>query len=98
MRATSPLNLDAGMSTTSRSAWIPLRIRVRKSAIGSLTDMFCLPARLGHAGDVALMCLLAQADAAQSELAEVRARAAALAAAVVLPCLVLLGALRALPL
>src|SRR4051794_10545481 len=97
MRATSPLNLDAGMSTTSRSAWIPLRMRVRKSAIGSLTDI-CLPARLGHARDVALVRLLAQADAAQPELAEVRARAAALAAAVVLPCLVLLGALRAHPL
>src|SRR5918992_752601 len=91
MRAISTLKREAGMSTSSRSDEIPLRIRVRKSAIGSVIDMLrkLLPARLGQAGDVALVGHLAQADPAQAELAEVRARPAAAAAAVVLACLVL---------
>src|SRR3712207_5818805 len=92
MRAISTLKREAGMSTSSRSELIPLRIRVRKSAIGSVIDIarLPLPARLGEAGDVALVGHLAQADTAQAELAEVRARPAAAAAAVVLAGLVLL--------
>src|SRR5918999_4702657 len=90
MRAISTLKREAGMSTSSRSEEIPLRIRVRKSAIGSVIDMASLPARLRESGDVALVGHLAQADPAQAELAEVRARAAAAAATVVLACLVLL--------
>ena len=29
------------MSTVSCAAWIPLRMRVRKSAMGSVIDRFC---------------------------------------------------------
>src|SRR3954451_20600036 len=54
---------------------IPLRIRVRKSAIGSVIDMARSPTRLGHAGDHALGRQLAQAQAADPELAIHRARA-----------------------
>src|SRR5688572_10446847 len=61
---------------------IPLRMRVRKSAMGSVMLMrAALPARLGHARDVALVRELAQADAAEPELLVDGARAAALAAA-----------------
>src|SRR5690349_6671134 len=73
------------MSTVVCDAWIPLRIRVRKSATGSVMDMLSdLPARLRHAGDVAVVRELAQADAADPELAEHGTRAAAAAAAGVL--------------
>src|SRR6478752_605264 len=76
------------MSTVVCDAWIPLRIRVRKSAIGSVIDML-LPAALRHAGDVAVVRELAQADTADPELAEHGTRAAAAAAAGVLARLVL---------
>src|SRR3954464_9928938 len=79
------------MSTASWSAWRPLRMRVRKSAIGSVIDM-ALPARLRESGDVALVGHLAQADPAQAELAEVRARATAPLAAIVVTGLVFGGA------
>src|SRR5690242_7899073 len=72
-----------------------LRTRVRKSATGSVMDMLerlLLPAALGHAGDVSVVRELAQADAAQAELAEHGARAAAAAAARVRAGLVLGGA------
>src|ERR671921_2517879 len=69
-----------------------LRTRVRKSATGSVIDMVRLPAALRHAGDVAVVRELAQADPAQAELAEDGARAAAAAAARVLAGLVLGGA------
>src|SRR5262245_29117763 len=97
MRAISALKFEAGISTSSRSACRPLRMRVRKSATGSVIDMG-LPARLREAGDHALMRDLAHADAAQPELAQIRARAAAPLAAVVVPCLVLGSALLADPL
>src|SRR3954468_12729157 len=93
MRAISRLSLDAGISTVSWAAMIPLRIRVRKSAMGSVIDMG-LPARLRHAGDEALMRQLAQAEAAQAELAVDRARAPAPTAARMLARLVLGRALR----
>src|SRR2546423_12021983 len=76
------------MSTSSWSARRPLRMRVRKSAIGSVIDML-LPARLRESGDVALVGHLAQADPAEAELAEVGARAAAPLAAIVVAGLVL---------
>src|ERR687890_2309778 len=97
MRAISALKFDAGISTSSRSACRPLRIRVRKSATGSVIDMR-LPARLREAGDHALVGDLAQADAAEPELAQVRAWAAATLAAVVVPRLILRPALLADPL
>src|SRR5215212_795818 len=84
MRAISAFSREDGMTTSSWAAWMPLRIRVRKSAMGSLTAMRS-PARLRHAGDEALMRELAQADAAQPELAVDRTRAPAAAAAAVRP-------------
>src|SRR3954469_22248653 len=88
IRAISFLSFEAGMSTVSLLACAPLRSRVRKSATGSVIDMRS-PARLRHAGDVALVRELAQADPAQAELAEHGAGAAAAPAARVLPGLVL---------
>src|SRR5690349_7303891 len=59
-------------------------MRVRKSAIGSVIDIALdLPARLLDARDQTLVRDVAQADPAQAELAEVRARATAPLAAVV---------------
>jgi hypothetical protein len=54
------------MSTVSWSALLALRMRVSMSAIGSVCR---LPARFRHAGDRALVRELAQADAAEAELA-----------------------------
>src|SRR3954447_14177394 len=68
MRAISAFSREFGTMTSSWAAWMPLRIRVRKSAMGSVIDM-ALPARLRHAGDEALVRELAQADAADAELA-----------------------------
>src|SRR5438309_2145167 len=69
------LSFDDGMSTFSCSARLALRMRVRKSAIGSLS--MGLPARLDHAGHLALERELAEADAARLELAQVPAGAVA---------------------
>src|SRR3954449_13016769 len=90
MRARSALNLEAGITASSWSAVSAFRIRVRKSAIGSVC--IGLPARLRESGDVALVGHLAQADAAEPELAQVRARATAALAAVVVAGLELRGA------
>src|SRR5436190_6084985 len=92
MRASSILNREAGISTSSWSATIPFLIRVRKSAIGSVIDirLRSLPARLRESRHVAVVGHLAQADAAEAELAEVRAWPSAALAAVVLPGLELL--------
>src|SRR5919206_3377110 len=84
MRAISRLRRLDGMSTVSWAAMIALRMRVRKSATGSVIDMRS-PARLRHARDESLVGQLAQADAAQAELAVHGARAAAAPAARVLP-------------
>src|SRR4051794_17966953 len=97
MRATSTLSFEDGTSTVSWAAVMPLRMRVRKSAMGSVIDMRS-PARLRHAGDVAVVRELAQADPAQAELAVHGARAATAAAPRVLAGLVLGGALLAHPL
>src|SRR5215216_4073618 len=94
IRAMSRLRRLAGTSTVSCAAMIPLRMRVRKSATGSVM-LIASPAALGHAGDVALVSELTQADAAQAELAVHRARAAAAPAARVGPRLVLRRALHA---
>src|SRR3954466_10938475 len=76
MRAISRLSRLEGISTVSCAAMMPLRIRVRKSAMGSVIDMR-LPTRLRHAGDEAVVRQLAKAQAAQAELAVDRARATA---------------------
>src|SRR5215207_4689176 len=99
MRAHSTLSLDDGMSTVSWAAWIALRIRVRKSAMGSVLALkgclrskrLGLPGGLGHAGDEAVVRHLAQADPAQAELAVHGAGTAAAAAPAVLPGLELRG-------
>src|SRR4051794_22043732 len=88
MRAISRLSLLDGMTTSSWAAWIPLRMRVRKSAMGSVIDMRS-PARLRHAGDEPVVRELAQADPAHAELAVDGTRAAAAAAARGIPGLVL---------
>src|ERR671910_2829408 len=88
MRAISAFSREAGISTSSCAAWMPLRIRVRKSAMGSVIDMRS-PARLRHAGDEAVVRELAQAHTAEAELAVDGARAAAAPAARVGPGLVL---------
>src|SRR3954470_2218284 len=97
MRASSRLRPDDGMSTVSCAAVMALRIRVRKSAMGSVIDMV-LPAALGHPGDEALVGELAQADPADAELAVHGPRTAAAAAAGVLPGLELRRARLAHPL
>src|SRR5256885_2268066 len=99
MRAMSPLMRDAGMSTRVCLAVTALRIRVSISAMGSVIFPLStinsqlsasgLPAALGDACDVALERELAEAQAAQRELAHVGARTAAQAAAVAQPDLVL---------
>src|SRR3954453_1843598 len=91
MRAISRLRPDDGMSTVSWAAVIALRIRVRKSAMGSVSDMR-LPAALRHAGDEAVVGEAAQADPAEAELAVHAARAPALAAPGVLTGLELAAA------
>src|SRR3954467_13466859 len=88
MRAMSRLSPLAGISTVWWAAMIPLRMRVRKSATGSVIDMGS-PARLRHAGDVAVVRGRAQAHGAQPELAVHRPRPAAAAAARMGPRLVL---------
>src|SRR4026207_1904773 len=85
------LSFDGGMSTFSCSARLALRMRVRKSATGSRT--IGLPARLDHAGHLALERELAEADPAGLELAQIAARPAADLATVVRAHLVLRGAL-----
>src|SRR5688500_16684905 len=94
MRASSRDRREEGTRTVSCEAVIPLRMRVRKSAVGSVIDMRS-PAALGHSGDEALAGQLAQADPAQAELAIHRPCASAALAARVGAGLVLGGALLA---
>src|SRR5712692_8816421 len=64
------LSLEEGMSTFSCSARLPLRMRVSRSAIGSLL-IGSSPARLQDARHLALEGQLAEAETAQLELPEV---------------------------
>src|SRR5207245_11369160 len=70
------LSREQGMSTFSCSARLALRIRVSRSAIGSLR-IRPLPARLHDARNLALERHLAEAEPAHLELPEVAARTAA---------------------
>src|SRR5690349_7269023 len=79
------------MVACSCSALLALRMRVSMSAIGSVSTVSLLPARVRHAGNRALVRELAEADPAEAELAEDRARAAAPVAARVVAHLELLG-------
>src|SRR5689334_15112194 len=89
MRAISSFCLDTGMRVTSASAVLALRMRVSMSAMGSFVIPSPLPARLRHARDHARMGEIAQADAAQPELAVHGPWPAALLAARVVAGLVL---------
>src|SRR2546423_10703728 len=75
------LSREDGMSTFSCSALLALRMRVSRSAIGSLR--MALPARLHDAGHLALEGELPEAQAAHPELAQVAAGTAAQPAAAV---------------
>src|SRR6202142_131516 len=66
-------NFELGIFTVSNIAEFALRIRVSMSAMGSGIVMIYLPTRLGHAGDLAGVHHLTQADTAQAELAVHRA-------------------------
>src|SRR5262249_21998205 len=85
MRAISLLSFEAGTSTRWCFAAAPLRMLVRKSAIGSVCIILLivsLPARLGHARNFSLERHATEADTAHLKLADIRARTAANAAAV----------------
>src|SRR5215472_12361460 len=75
-------SLEDGMSTFSCSARLALRMRVRRSAMGSLF-MVASPARLDHARHLALEGQLPETEAAELELPHVAARASAQLAAMV---------------
>src|SRR5262245_18850662 len=64
-RAISSFMREVGMEAVSCSARFALRMRVSMSAIGSVSIVRLLPARLRHARDRALVCEVAQADAAK---------------------------------
>src|SRR5664280_650574 len=66
-------NFELGIFTVSNIAELALRMRVSMSAMGSVIVMIYLPTRLGHAGDLAGVHHLSQADTAQAELAVHRA-------------------------
>src|SRR5947208_10695501 len=90
MRAMPSFRREVGISALSCSALLALRMRASMSATGSVS--IWLPARFGHAGDDAVVRELPQADPAEAELAEDRARATAAIAARVRPNGVLLRA------
>src|SRR3954452_14548184 len=85
------LRRECGIDAVSCIALLALRMRVSMSATGSVSISVLLPAALRHAGDDALVGELAQADPAEAELLEHRARTPALVAARVVADLVLRG-------
>src|SRR5436190_23853607 len=91
-RAISTFIFEEGIAADSWSALLAFRMRLSMSAIGSVSTSSLLPAGFRHAGDHALVRELAQADPAEAELAEHRARPAAPVAPAVVPHLELLRA------
>src|ERR1700761_125388 len=90
MRATSIFSFELGTSTRGCLARAELRMRVSKSAIGSVVILYSsLPAGLHNAGDFALERQAAETDTAHLELRKNRARTAADAATIALADLVL---------
>src|SRR5207253_11407084 len=86
MRAISTFSFDTGMSTRRWPAWQALRTRVSMSATGSITlisPSVLLPTGLAHAGNLPAQRQIAEADAAQFELPQRAATAAASLAPVV---------------
>src|SRR6188474_870359 len=88
-RAIDSFSRDHGTSMLALRAPMPLRMRLRRSAIGSVIMM--LPARLRQARDLPLARQVPQAQAAHAEAAEERARPAAERAPIVRPHLELRG-------
>src|SRR5580700_6173804 len=82
MRANSIFNFEDGRSTRACLAREAFRIRVNKSAMGSVVILPSLPARLHHARNLSLERVAAETDAAQFKLPEKTARASANAATV----------------
>src|SRR5438045_9064615 len=78
-RAISAFWRDQGTSTLALRALFAFRMRVRRSAIGSVIIAASAPspARLREAGDLASACQIAQAEAAHAEPPEERARPSA---------------------
>src|SRR3954452_2076578 len=88
MAASASFCLEEGIRTSSCIATLALRMRVSMSAIGSVIVISVAPpspARLGDARDLPGVHELAQADAAELELAVHRVRPAAALAAGVRP-------------
>src|SRR5580698_10377971 len=81
MRAISAFSFDAGTSTRWCLAAAALRMRVKKSAMGSVC-IALLPARFHDAGNFSLERHAAKTNAAHLELADISAGAATNAAAV----------------
>src|SRR5271168_15883 len=81
MRAISAFSFDAGTSTRWCLAAAALRIRVKKSAIGSVC-ITLLPTGFRDAGNFSLERHTAKTDAAHLELADISAGTATNAAAV----------------
>src|ERR1700732_2781060 len=81
MRAISVFSLDTGTSTRWCLAAAALRMRVRKSAMGSVCIVL-LPARFHDAGKFSLSGHTAKTNSAHLEFADVPPRAAAHPAAV----------------
>src|SRR5262245_24458257 len=86
------LSFDDGMSTFSCSALLALRMRVSRSAIGSLR--MALPARFHDARHLTLEGQLTEAQATHLELAEIAAGSTAQLAPVIGPRAELGGRLR----
>src|ERR1700729_638619 len=89
MRASSTFRFDDGKSTRACLARVPFRIRVKKSAMGSVVILPSLPTSLHHARNFSLERVAAETDAAHFKLAEKSARTSADAATVPLADLVL---------
>src|ERR1700690_1854053 len=81
MRAISVFSLDTGTSTRWCLAAAALRMRVRKSAIGSVC-IIGLPARFRYSGNFVLQRHSTQTNSAHLELTDVRARTATNQAAI----------------
>src|ERR1700722_18447951 len=78
MRAISIFIFDEGISTRGWRAIAPLRMRVRKSAMGSVVIiLWSLPTGFHDAGNFALERVAAETDAAHFELSQHAARTAA---------------------
>src|SRR3954466_13571213 len=72
MAASASFSFEEGMRTSSCIATLPLRMRVSMSAIGSVIVIGSpppSPGRLGDAGDLPGVRHVAEADAAEAELA-----------------------------